>query len=108
MPSIAMVFSEQSTLPTAKCECDDCLNVTTSRMESTRIAMAKCKCHPCVLKGKQMAERVAKPWELVTLAEYEGDHYSKGKGSKYTAPLKYLLAFSEMNEIFRVSSLDTV
>ena len=55
-----------------------------------------------------MAERVAKPWELVTLAEYEGDHYSKGKGSKYTAPLKYLLAFSEMNEIFRVSSLDTV
>ena len=75
MPSIAMVLSEQSTSPTGKCECDDCLYVTKSHMERTRVAMSKCKCHPFVLRGKQMAERIAKPWELVTLADYEGDNY---------------------------------
>ena len=75
MPSIATVLSEQSTSPTGKCKCDDCLYVTKSHMERTRVAMTKCKCHPCVLRGKQMAERIAKPWELVTLADYVGDNY---------------------------------
>ena len=37
--------------------------------------MTKCKCDPCVLRGKQVADRVAKPRELVTLAYYEGDNY---------------------------------
>jgi len=75
LPVIATVLSDQSSPPTGKCSCEDCMYVTKSHLERTRIAKTKCRCHPCVLRDKQLAGRGAKPWELVTMANYEGENY---------------------------------
>jgi len=72
--SLASITSTAIT-PTEKCMCDDCVYVTKSHMERTKGPMNKCKCHPCVLRRKQIAEQIAKPWELVTMRDYEGDNY---------------------------------
>jgi len=76
LPSIASVLADQSSSPSEdQCQCDDCLYVTKSHMERSKLAKVKCRCHPCVLRDKLMSERVAKPWELVTIGKYEGDNY---------------------------------
>ena len=48
--------------------------VTKSHMERFK-DNTWCKCHPCVLRRAHMTERVAKPWDLVPLNEYEGENY---------------------------------
>ena len=46
LPCIASVLSDQSSPPTEQCHCDDCMYVTKSHLERTRIAKTKCRCHP--------------------------------------------------------------
>eukprot|EP00092_Neocalanus_flemingeri_P061362 GFUD01073754.1.p1 GENE.GFUD01073754.1~~GFUD01073754.1.p1 ORF type:complete len:223 (+),score=69.31 GFUD01073754.1:26-670(+) len=72
LPSIATVLADQHAPPPGQCQCDDCLYVTKSHMERSKLAKIKCRCHPCELRDKQTAKMGSKPWDLVTIGNYEG------------------------------------
>eukprot|EP00092_Neocalanus_flemingeri_P020663 GFUD01022390.1.p1 GENE.GFUD01022390.1~~GFUD01022390.1.p1 ORF type:complete len:789 (+),score=259.32 GFUD01022390.1:43-2409(+) len=72
LPSIATVLADQEAQPPGQCQCDDCLYVTKSHMERSKLAKIKCRCHPCELRDKQTAKMGSKPWDLVTIGNYEG------------------------------------